>query len=37
MERQLKTENHNITYYQILNNINVDKLKELNTNSKINH
>ncbi len=33
MEQKLKSENHKITYYHVLNNLNIEKLKELSINS----
>ncbi len=35
MEQNLKSENHYKTYYHALNNLNIEKLKELSTNSII--
>lgn len=37
MEQKLRSENHNITYYHALNNLNIEKLKELSTNSNKNY
>jgi len=34
MEQNLKKENHHITYFHVLNDLNFDKIKEIKTNSK---